>query len=154
MLQAFVRRLSARSRRYRFFSTLVELSAARLQRLINVDRRGALALVAVAERSGNAAIVAEARCIPDRTAWNAELAIAVADEFQRKKLGTQLMERLLAFASRTGMQQLYGEILGDNAGMLAFVQRLGFGIRANPVDRSTVIASVPRRNFRTTSVRT
>ena len=148
MLQAFVRRLSAGSRRYRFFSTLVELSAARLQRLVNVDRRGALALVAVAEQSGDTAIVAEARCVPDRTAWNAEFAIAVADEFQRQGLGTRLMERLVAFAARTGMQQLYGEILGDNTGMLAFIQRLGFRIRANPVDRNTVIASVLRPNFR------
>jgi len=46
------------------------------------------------------------------------------------------------------MQQLYGEILGDNTGMLAFIQRLGFRIRANPVDRNTVIASVLRPNFR------
>ena len=152
MLQAFVRRLSTRSRRSRFFSTLVELSTVQLRRLVNVDRRRALALVAIAERPGGSAIVAEARCRPDDTAWNAEFAIAVADEFQRQGLGTKLMQRLVAFASRTGMQRLYGEILGDNDGMLAFVRRLGFRVRANAADKQTMIASVLRPKLRSASV--
>jgi acetyltransferase len=152
MLQAFVRRLSTRSRRSRFFSTLVELSTVQLRRLVNVDRRRALALVAIAERPGGSAIVAEARCIPDDTAWNAEFAIAVADEFQRQGLATKLMQRLVAFASRTGMQRLYGEILGDNDGMLAFVRRLGFRVRANAADKQTMIASVLRPKLRSASV--
>ena len=41
LLQAFVRRLSARSRRFRFFVALAELSAAQLDRfVIESDRRG------------------------------------------------------------------------------------------------------------------
>lgn len=147
MLQGFVRRLSARSRRFRFFSTLVELSAAQLERLVTVDRRRALALVALSERSEHTTIIAEARCVPDRAVCNAEFAIAVADEFQRRGLGTQLMKRLFAYASRTGVRRLFGEILTDNKGMVSFIQRLGCRVRASGSDPSTLIASVlpPRR---------
>ena len=41
MLQGFVRRLSARSRRLRFFGALAELSVAQLDRFVNVDPPGA-----------------------------------------------------------------------------------------------------------------
>ena len=149
MLQAFVRRLSARSRRFRFFSALVELSVAQLERLVTVDHGRALALVAVSERSEQTAIVAEARCVPDLAVCNAEFAIAVADEFQRRGLGTQLMKRLFAYASRTGVRRLFGEILTDNKGMVSFVHRLGFRVRESGSDPSTLIASVlpPRRSL-------
>src|SRR5215813_7756431 len=85
--QAFVRRLSARSRRLRFFSALIELSAAQLDRLLRLDRRRGLALVALSNREPET-IVAEARCVLDREGDSAEFAIAVADEFQRRRLGT------------------------------------------------------------------
>jgi len=50
------------------------------------------------------------------------------------------------------MQRLYGEILGDNDGMLAFVRRLGFRVRANAADKQTMIASVLRPKLRSASV--
>ena len=91
-LQAFVRGLSPRSRRFRFFSALIELSAAQLQRLIKPDRAG-LALVALKEPPQDGAIVAEARYVIDPLACSdAEFAIAVADDFQRQGLGTHRAE--------------------------------------------------------------
>ena len=141
MLQAFFRRLSARSRRLRFFSALVELSAAQLERLVNLDPRRGLAVVALSDRSISP-IIAEARCVLDATDASAEFAIAVADDFQRRGLGRQLLGTLVAYASKTGMRRLFGEILADNDGMLAFARRLGFRIQPNPSDRTTVFASI------------
>ena len=142
MLQAFVRRLSVRSRRFRFFSALVELSAAQLNRLVRPDRIG-LALVALRGRSEDAAIVGEARYVVDPAAVrDAEFAIAIADEFQRKGLGTQLMKRIVAHAARTGVRRLFGEILSENQTMLEFTRRLGFGVTANAADRRTMIACI------------
>ena len=142
MLQAFVRRLSARSRRFRFFVALAELSAAQLERFVNVDRGRGMALVALNERPDGTEIIAEARCVLDEQSLGAEFAIAVADEFQRRGLGTRLVKNLLAYASCRGVRRLFGEIMADNHGMLAFVSRLGFQVRANLEDRTTMIASV------------
>ena len=153
MLQTFVRRLSVRSRRFRFFSAFADLPAAQLQRLVTVDHHQALALVALSERSEHTSIVAEARCVPDRAVCNAEFAIAVADEFQRRGLGTQLMKRLFAYASRTGVRRLFGEVLSDNKGMDSLAHRLGMRIRASGSDPSTVIASVLPPRHRPTIAR-
>ena len=142
MLQAFVRRLSVRSRRFRFFSALAELSATQLDRLVRPDRVG-LAVVALRGRAEDAAIVGEARYVVDPAAGrDAEFAIAIADEFQRKGLGTRLMKLIVAHASRTGVRRLFGEILAENQTMLEFAQRLGFGIPANAADHRTVIACI------------
>jgi len=143
MLQAFVRRLSARSRRFRFFSGLVELPAAQLDRLTRPDREG-LALVALSGRLQDTAIVGEARYVVDPTAVrDAEFAIAIADEFQRQGLGKRLMKHIFAHASGRGVQRLFGEIMADNSTMLEFVRRLGFRIRGNDSDRRTMIACIP-----------
>ncbi|MFO1305460.1 MAG: GNAT family N-acetyltransferase [Burkholderiales bacterium] len=142
MLQAFVRRLSIRSRRFRFFTGLVELPAQLLERLVNQDRGRGLALVALSERPDGIAIIAEARCVVDAAVGDAEFAIAVDDQFQRRGLGMRLLKTLVTHASRRGVRRLFGEIMADNQAMLGLARRLGFEIRANALDRTTMIASI------------
>src|SRR5215831_12315633 len=139
MLQAFVRRLSARSRYLRFFAGVAELSAAQVDRFLRLDPNRGLAVVAISSQEPEA-IVAEARCVLDRDGRSAEFAIAVADEFQRRRLGTQLLRKLLAYASAKGVRRFFGEILAENHGMQALVRRLGFQLRSNPADATTLIA--------------
>jgi acetyltransferase len=138
-LQAFVRGLSVRSRRLRFFSTLNELSAEQLDRFVHVAPHRGLALVAVSAQEPDV-IIAEARCVLDRDGISAEFALVVADRFQRRTLGRQLVKRLMRYASAKGVRRLFGEIMVDNHPMLAFARRLGFEVRANPLDATTLIA--------------
>jgi len=148
LLQDFVRRLSARSRRFRFFAALAELSAAQLQRFVNVDPAQGLALVALTRREQRPVIVAEARYALEQEADGAEFAIAVADDFQRRGLGTRLVRELLAVAWRRGVRRLFGEIKSDNRGMLALATRLGFRLRPSIEDESIVLASTLASNER------
>jgi acetyltransferase len=145
LLQAFVHRLSARSRYLRFFSALSGLSPAQLDRFLNLDPRRGIALVALSEGQGGTVIVAEARCVLETESSNAEFAIAVADEFHRQGLGMQLVRRLLTYASRAGVRRVFGEIMTDNHGMLAFVRRLGFQLRTKISDGTVLIASIAPR---------
>jgi acetyltransferase len=142
LLQAFFRRLSARSRRFRFFVALAELSAAQLDRFVNVDPARGLALVALSGRQESTAIVAEARYALAQEDDNAEFAIAVADDFQGRGLGRHLVKRLLATAWHRGVRRLFGEIKSDNRTMLAFARQLGFRLRGSLEDQSVVIASM------------
>jgi acetyltransferase len=142
LLQAFFRRLSAKSRRFRFFVALSELSAAQLNRFVNVDPARDLALVALSERLDGTAIVAEARYALEQGDDNAEFAIAVADDFQGRGLGRFLVKRLLATAWRRGVRRLFGQVKSDNRAMLAFADRLGFRLRDSLEDESVVIASM------------
>ena len=142
LLQAFVRRLSARSRHFRFFVALAELSAAQLDRFVSVDPARDLALVALSGRQEGTTIVAEARYALAQKDDNAEFAIAVADDFQRRGLGRQLVKQLLATAWRRGVRRLFGEIKSDNRAMLALAMKLGFRLRGSLEDQSVVIASM------------
>ena len=142
LLQAFVRRLSPRSRRFRFFVALAELSAAQLDRFVNVDTARGLALVAISARQAEPAIVAEARYALAQDEGHAEFAIAVADEFQRRGLGRQLVKRLATTAWRRGVRRLFGEINNDNRAMIALAMQLGFRVRGSLQDESVVTASM------------
>jgi acetyltransferase len=137
-VQAFVRNLSSRSRRLRFFSGLIELSTAHLKHFLQLDPNRGLALVALSDRDPEV-IIAEARCVLDRDGANAEFALAVADRFQRRRLGTQLVKTLLAYASAKGVRRVFGEMLLENHVMLGFARQLGFEVRFNPSDPMTLI---------------
>ena len=142
LLQAFVRRLSARSRRFRFFAAIAELSPAQLDRFVNVDPAQGLALVATQRRREGVAIVAEARYALAQGDRDAEFAIAVADDFQERGVGRHLVQRLLVAAWRRGVQRLFGEIRSDNRAMLALARRLGFRLRGSVEDEGVVVASM------------
>jgi RimJ/RimL family protein N-acetyltransferase len=140
LLQAFVRRLSARSRRFRFFVALAELSAAQLERFVDVDPDRGVALVAIHRRREDIAIVAEARYALTQQDDTAEFAVAVADDFQERGLGRHLVERLVTTAWRRGVRRLFGEIKSDNRAMIALARRLGFRLRGSLEDESVVVA--------------
>ena len=99
-------------------------------------------MVALSGRQEGTAIVAEARYALAQEDDNAEFAIAVADDFQGRGLGSRLVKRLLATAWRRGVRRLFGEIKSDNRAMLAVAMQLGFRLRGSLEDQSVVIASM------------
>ena len=98
--------------------------------------------MALSEQQGNPFIIAEARCVLDEAERTAEFAVAVADEYQRRGLGIELLKTLVTYASKKGVRRLFGEILADNQPMVALARRGGFQIQTNDLDRRTVIASI------------
>ena len=142
LLQAFVRRLSPRSRRFRFFVALAELSDAQLHRFVHMEPARGVALVALAEGRDGSVIVGEARYALEQANDHAEFAVVVADEFQRRGLGRHLLKRLMTTAWRRGVRRLFGEIKDDNRAMLAFAMHLGFRLRGSLHDESVVLANM------------
>src|SRR5216683_930913 len=85
-------RLSARSRRSRFFTGKVRLSEAEVRYLTNIDHHDHEALCAVS-RDGRG--VGVARYIRDRDETaSAEVAVTVVDEWQGRGLGGKLLALL------------------------------------------------------------
>ena len=56
----------------------------------------------------------------------AEFAIVVADEWQRRGLGTRLMEKLVEIGRREKLDVIEGSVLRENFAMLRICQRFGF----------------------------
>lgn len=123
-LAAGFEQLSARSRYQRFFTGTPSLSASQLAYLTQIDHHDHEALVAVTPDNGQ--IIGVARFIRSRTRQDsAEIAVTVADRWQRRGVGTLLLRRLADRALQEGITQFTAEILSENQAMLALTRKMG-----------------------------
>jgi RimJ/RimL family protein N-acetyltransferase len=114
-------RLSERSRRMRFLGKKDELTAAELHYYANVDHHDHEALGALDPGSGRGVGVARyVRDADDRQA--AEIALTIADDWQGRGLGTELLARLSQRAQEEGIGRFTAVVAAENVpmGMLQF----------------------------------
>ena len=125
--EAFTR-LSDESRYQRFLSPMPELRPMDLVYLTEIDHHDHEALVAF--DPGGAAI-GVARYVRSASRPDAaEFAVTVADDWQRRGLGTVLMGRLAARAQAEGVRRFEASVLAENQEMLGLLEKLGtFRIR-------------------------
>jgi acetyltransferase len=134
-LQSFVRGLSEEARYFRFLSTMAELSPSMLARFTQIDYDREMAIVAVvAGAAAGERIIGVARYLLNPDAVTAEFAIVVADGFQSQGIGPALMTRICEIARERGLKAVIGLVLGNNRGMLAMMQRIGFTEQSDPDD--------------------
>jgi RimJ/RimL family protein N-acetyltransferase len=117
-------RLSDESRYRRFLSPHGRLSPAELRCLTEVDHHDHEALVALDAVTGEG--VGVARYVRDRERHgSAELAVAVADDWQGRGVGTELLRRLADRAREEGIGRFTALILADNEPMAHLLAELG-----------------------------
>jgi len=141
VVQAFVRGLSPRSRYQRFQNAIRELGPELLRRAVHVDHRRHVALIAEVFEDGVETEVGAARYVADELGNVAEFALVVADAWQRRGVGSLLLEKLLRVARSRGVRRLRGDVLHDNEPMLAFARRHGFRIARDPGDARLLVVS-------------
>jgi GNAT superfamily N-acetyltransferase len=127
-LQQFVRNLSLASRYPRFMAAIRELPEAMLDRFVHPDPGHEVALVAC---SPTGAIVGLAQYVADESGDGCEVAIVVADAWQRIGLGTILLATLISIARHYGITHVHADVLADNYAMLALARKLGCEVRTN-----------------------
>lgn len=121
----FLAGLSARARYNRFLGAVRELSPEALDRLVRVDYRSQMALVALAGEGGGERIVGVARYAAAPGSLSCELSVAVTDAWQRRGLATVLARRLLEYARLSGFTRVTVSTFADNVPMIRLAQRLG-----------------------------
>ena len=122
-LKAFYGRLSPESRYLRFHGHgRVDVAAADYANADGDDR------VALIGRQGDR-VVAAAGYDVLREPGAAEVAFAVADEFQGRGAATRLLEQLAAIAAERAIHRFDAEVMQGNQGMLSVFERAGFGVR-------------------------
>jgi acetyltransferase len=134
---AFFSRLSPQDIRYRFFTAMRELSADQMARLTQIDYDREMAFVAVREASGET--VGVARLVREDE-HEGEFAVIVQADMKGKGVATCLMQRLIDWARTRGLREIVGQVLADNAPMLAFVRHLGFRLKRMPEEPDVVEA--------------
>jgi acetate---CoA ligase (ADP-forming) len=125
-LAVFFSQLSLESRVFRFFAAVANADAS-VKRMVDVDYTTRYGIVAVAgtrhEIVGHAMYVAIG-------AGTAELALAVADSYQGRGLGTILLGQLAEAASDSGIQVLEAVVRPENHRMLEVLRESGFPVRS------------------------
>jgi L-amino acid N-acyltransferase YncA len=136
--RAFIARLSAQSRYNRIMGLMQQPAAELLDRLVRVDYRREMALVAVTGEGAQESIIAVAR-YGGNPAY-CEFAVAVADEWQDRDIGTQLSEQLFGYAKTNGVRRMYAVLQADNQRMLKLADELHMKVRRSAEDNSIVEA--------------
>jgi RimJ/RimL family protein N-acetyltransferase len=117
-------RLSARSRRMRFLSTKTTLSASELRYFTDVDHHDHEAFGALSPTDGWG--VGIARYIRDPADPEAaEIAVTIADDWQGRGLGTELLARLSDRARQAGIGRFTATVAVDNAAMTRLLWKMG-----------------------------
>ncbi len=132
--KAFVKKLSDYSRYYRFMQPIRELSPAMLEHFTHPDYDREMALIAIANLAGAEEEIGVARYVKYPGGRECEFALAIADAWQGKGVGTVLMQALMANARAVGLVSMEGFVLSTNQAMLKLVRFLGFSLEINKDD--------------------
>jgi len=139
---AFFARLSPEDVRFRFFAPIRALSPDQIARMTQIDYDREMAIIATtgAEGAEDAETLGVMRII--RSGDEGEFAIVVRSDAKGSGLGSRLMRAGLDWARAAGIRRVVGDVLAENAPMLAFVRRLGFTVTRSPEDPELMVASI------------
>ena len=131
-LQDFVRNLSMRSKRLRYFSSLAELPQHALALATQIDYARQVTLLATRETedANNPMLIlgeAQYTALPDGR--SCDFAIIIADEMAGMGLGKILMQSLIDAARNQGMHSIRGDVAAENETMLGLMESLGFIVK-------------------------
>lgn len=125
--------LSEETVHFRYFGVSkleVRVAHERLTRICFNDYDREIALIAVrqAPDTEEDEIVGVGRLIKLHGIDEAEFAIVISDRFQRRGLGTQLLQLLVNIGREEGAECIFGQILPENYGMQRVSKKVGFTV--------------------------
>ena len=137
LMVKFHETLSDQSVYFRYFThvSLEERTRhARLARLCFIDYDREVAVVAIRDDAltGATAIIGVGRLCKSHGKNEAEFAVVVSDRWQRRGVGTLLLQKLVEAGREERLGRIRGTILGDNHGMRRLCERVGFKLRLRP----------------------
>lgn len=125
-LSIYFTRLSATSRNKRFSGARADPGAVAADCIATSGGLGNFTLLAELREDGRGTIIGEALYAYDATARQGEFAISVADAFQRKGLGLQMLTAMEARAIDLGHAMIAAETARTNAEMRGLARKAGF----------------------------
>jgi GNAT superfamily N-acetyltransferase len=120
-IRDFVCRLSPRTQRLRFFAAVAPPSTGLLRALTGASGRADVLLVT--DSDGTLIAHGMAADVAGRDGMESSIGLVVADGWQRRSVGTQLLCALTTRAARRGVGTLVLEVLPDNHVMLGIIGR-------------------------------
>jgi acetyltransferase len=148
-LELFYADLSPASRHSRFLGTVRGMSSAQSRRFCTPDHDHREGFVAVVHGGsshtggcGPAGLIVGHVCVePDETGA-AEIAIAVADAYQRRGVGRRLMAAAMGWARHAGIDRFTATMFASNVPIQRLIQALGLATRSRPVGSGLCVATI------------
>lgn len=112
----------------RYHHVVKTMPHEQLQVFCNVDYDSEMTIIAVVGPPSAQEVVGVALYNREPSGQSAELAFAVADDWQRKGLGTMLFNKIVGIARKAGITRFTADILVENSGMLKVFHRQGHAI--------------------------
>lgn len=127
-LQSAFKRLSTQSIYYRFLQIFSQLTDQQARDFANLDYYQRMAFVAETREAGEPSLIGVARYarLPGDEPDLAESAVVVIDEYQKRGLGSLLLQRLVRYARSHDVQAFLATVHVSNAQIMRFIQRSGF----------------------------
>jgi acetyltransferase len=141
-IRSFVQRLSAETGFQRLMSPR-KPTEEELRRWTFVDGVREVALVAAVREGTGERLAGVVRYVRDDAIAEAEFAIVLADDWQKRGLGKELLRRLIACARQQGVVRIVGMTLSTNLAMRSLAKRLGFRSRRSPDSASLKLLELP-----------
>lgn len=135
----FIRNLSPESRWMRFLGQIGEPSDSLIRKLTELDYRRDMAFIALSRKGGVDHAVGVSRYSLSPDGQSCECAVAVADAWQGKGLGTILMRDLIDIARKRGVHSMFSVDANENERMRELARDLGFRREQDPDDPTRVI---------------
>jgi acetyltransferase len=117
---------SEETQRFRFFTKLKDITHELLIRYTQIDYDREIAIIAEHTQKGIKRMLGVARLISDPYNQKAEFAIVLGDPWQKKGLGSIMMDYCLEIARGRGIKKIYAYLLEDNFTMLHMFQSRNF----------------------------
>ncbi len=137
-------KLTAEEIRMRFMHPIKELTPDYADKLARIDPDREFALVLVENLPPEKALIgAVARAAIEKNTRRAEFAIIVGSEIAGFGLGRYLLSRVIEWARKKRLEELYGRVLNNNHPMLGLAQRLGFKRRLSAEEDEVVEVFMP-----------
>jgi len=127
LMKEFFDRMSLESRVHRFFS-LAPPSTGLIETFCDTSNPRRLFTLVITRTAGGQEAIIGAGTYIARDEKSAEVALAVEDRFQRKGIGSHMLERLALLAIRNGFLRFWAVTHLDNKGMLDVFNRSGFPV--------------------------
>jgi acetyltransferase len=106
-----------------------------LSRMCFIDYLREMTLVALyTDAAKTPQIVGVGQLVMEPNCNEAEFAVLITDEFQRRGMGTEILRQLVAIGRREHVDRIVGYILRNNTPMLSACRDLGFHIEREPGD--------------------
>lgn len=136
----FLGRMDPEDMRRRFLVPMPTISRPLLIRLTQLDYDRDIAFIALEPGTGALAGIVRYSTDPDHRI--AEYGVLVRSDLKGRGLGRALMQRLLEYARKEGIAELFGMILPDNERMLSICRDLGFEVEERVAGENLVRASL------------